>query len=834
MAIWTKKSGTKLAVLQERNTTVINLPVDPGATVKLLGGEIPRGMRLTDNYIEGTPFEVPRNTVYRFVLRATLDGVTQDRTYNIEVQGADAPDWVTPEGLLPIGTNGTLFVLDSSPINYKLEVIDRDTSAGQELRYFLGHSAGSLPPGVELTEDGFLKGIIDPVYALEADAANGAYDKSIFDRYPFDFAVPSAQGYDSFYFDVTKYDLATPTQVPKKLNRFYQFRVSVTDGDTVADRIFKIFLVGDDFLRADNTLMQVGTGVFSADNTFIRTPIWLTPSDLGVRRANNYITLFLDIIDPNSLVGVTIYELMDTNDDDTPSVLPPGTQLDTATGEIAGVVPYQPSVTETYKFTIRATRITGALDEQAVTEKTFSVRLLGEVNSDINWITNEDLGDINSNYISTLSIKARTSVPDATLLYRLVSGRLPPGLELAYDGEIIGKINSYGSEEAKGLTVFDSANLVLDGNTTSIDRNYAFTAEVQDHFGFSKIQRTFTISVSDPDDKLYTNLYYKPLLKPVQRVEYNDFVRDASVFNPEYIYRPNDPEFGVPRDIKLLVYAGIETKLAEQYVAATALNSKRKNFKIGDLKTAVAKIPGTNEIVYEVVYLDVVDPYEKDGKVAKTITIKNDSKILVNSIRTTPNNTDYFSTSKSSVTVLTRLNGILRVELDNIITIGSRLGDVEYDYDTDFIVGTRSEDVVAAYVAGTTNNLMQRPSPVENTVRTDSNAVLVSDPNKIKKYINNISNIRNELLRLGRTERNFLPLWMRTSQEDSIQELGYTLALPLCYCKPGTSEIIKAAINFSEFDYRKFELDIDRFLIDSTEGISDPKYIVFANYEYNI
>jgi hypothetical protein len=75
---------------------------------------------------------------------------------------------------------------------------------------------------------------------------------------------------------------------------------------------------------------------------------------------------------------------------------------------------------------------------------------------------------------------------------------------------------------------------------------------------------------------------------------------------------------------------------------------------------------------------------------------------------------------------------------------------------------------------------------------------------------------------------------MRTAQEDSIQELGFTLAIPLAYCKPGTSETVKAAINFSEFNYRQFELDIDRFIIDSTEGISDPKYFVFANYDFNI
>lgn len=834
MTIWTQRSGTKLAQLQERITTTVTLPVDASATVKLISGNLPKGMRLNGIIIEGTPLEVARNTIYRFVVRATLNDEVQDRTYNIEVQGPDEPQWITKPDLLDIGSNGTFYILDSTPVEYQFEVIDNDTSSGQVLTYFLGADSGELPPGITLTRDGRLIGVVDPVLALEKNARSGFYDETQFDRNPYDFSIASAQGFDSFYYDITIYDFATPTQVPKKLNRFYQFTISVTDGDTTAQRTFRIYVVGDDFLRADNTIMQVGSGIFSADNTHIRTPIWLTPSDLGVRRANNYITLFLDIIDPNSLTGYTYYELKTTNDDGSTSALPPGMQLDAQTGEVSGLVPYQPAVTREYKFTVNAVRVTGGSAESTETQKTFKVLLLGEVNSNINWVTPSDLGDINSNFLSTLSVVATSDVPDAFVLYSVESGTLPPGLELAYDGEIIGKINNFGSVDSAGLTVFDSANLNLDGNTTSIDRTYTFTVKAQDHFGYSAITRTFTIDISDPDDKLYSNIYFSPLLKQEQRTTFNNFVRDVSIFPTENIYRPNDPEFGLTRDIKLLVYSGIESKLAEQYVAASALTTKRKNYKIGDLKTAVAKIPGTNDIVYEVVYLDIKDPYEKNGKVAESITIKNNAKILVNSVRAEPNNPLY-DDEKNQILVYTRSSsegvGLNR----RSITITRRTGNVSYDYGTNVQIGTRSGiDIEIANEGFPNNNLAARPLPAENTIRTDIDAIKVSDTNKIIKYISNISNLRKKFSQLGRTERNFLPLWMRTAQQDSIQELGYTLAIPLCYCKPGTSETIKAAINFSEFDYRQFELDIDRFLIDSTEGVGDPKYFVFANYELNI
>jgi hypothetical protein len=473
--------------------------------------------------------------------------------------------------------------------------------------------------------------------------------------------------------------------------------------------------------------MQVGSGIFSADNTHIRTPIWLTPSDLGVRRANNYITLFLDIIDPNSLTGYTYYELKTTNDDGSTSTLPPGMQLDAQTGEVSGLVPYQPAVTREYKFTVNAVRVTGSSAESTETQKTFKVLLLGEVNSNINWVTPSDLGDINSNFLSTLSVVATSDVPDAFVLYSVDSGTLPPGLELAYDGEIIGKINNFGSVNNVGLTVFDSANLKLDGNTTSIDRTYTFTVKAQDHFGYSAITRTFTIDISDPDDKLYSNIYFSPLLKQTQRTTFNNFVRDVAIFPTENIYRPNDSEFGLTRDIKLLVYSGIESKLAEQYVAASALTTKRKNYKIGDLKTAVAKIPGTNNVVYEVVYLDIKDPYEKDGKVAESITIKNNAKILVNSVRAEPNNPLY-DDAKNQILVYTRSSsegvGLNR----RSITISRRTGDVSYDYGTNVQIEIRSGiDIEITNEGFPNNNLAARPQPAENTIRTDINAIKVSD-----------------------------------------------------------------------------------------------------------
>ena len=117
------------------------------------------------------------------------------------------------------------------------------------------------------------------------------------------------------------------------------------------------------------------------------------------------------MIDPNSLTGVIDYSLQSLNDDGSATTLPPGLSLDPSTGEIAGLVPYQPAVTKEYKFTVRARRQTPGTAEESFKDKTFTVKMLGEIDSVLNLTTTSDMGTIDSNYISTLSIQATSTVP---------------------------------------------------------------------------------------------------------------------------------------------------------------------------------------------------------------------------------------------------------------------------------------------------------------------------------------------------------------------------------------------------------------------------------------
>ena len=89
--------------------------------------------------------------------------------------------------------------------------------------------------------------------------------------------------------------------------------------------------------------------------------------------------------------------------------------------------------------------------------------------------------------------------------------------------------------------------------------------------------------------------------------------------------------------------------------------------------------------------------------------------------------------------------------------------------------------------------------------------------------------IRDRIRTVGSTERNYLPLWMRSIQPGGKQELDFQLALPICYCKIGGADDIILNIKYSEFDFKTLEYTIDRYLIDSIEDYTRDKYLVFRN-----
>jgi hypothetical protein len=1109
--IWTVANNYTLGNLAERvriEAGELPFPVVDGVTLKKIAGNLPNGMRIEGTDLVGTPTEVQLDTKYRFVVRATLNEQIEDRTFTVNVSGPDIPIWLTAEGLLSAGDSDNLFLLDSEVIDYQLLAIDPDIRAGQKLSFYIASGDGTLPPGLELTSDGKIKGVVEPLLALDKRASQGGWDTAAYDQYPNDFAISSDNGFDSYFYDNVLFDYSTDSRAPKKLNRYYSFRVSVSDGisEPVATRTFRLYVVGDDYLRADNTIMKVANGVFKADNTNVRTPKFLTPANLGYKRADNNITLYLEVIDSNTIEGNVLFSLEEFNDDGTPCVLPPGCKLGPVSGEITGFVPYQPAVTEEYKFTVKATRYTNDVDfafitatvyedtlagnrsfkiyklprniqdgiqlndgiddlndlrgeaiemfgrgylvesvdgsqedydiltlstplaaqaelvasknsvpeakgfyvktttqftrsaligqnlkysdseiykveniypykhwritsndfnigvnltaadvtaQQAetlpqlitrifegvdlpvtvlqadrnhiefiapataktiearikkifytdvqlggdspltytlvdtgndfvvldrtlmlgrdfvvdqkiglalkeddffekslitqanqditnpATNKTFSVNIIGEIDSTITWISPANLGQIKANYISTLRVEAQTTVPDSRMLYSITKGSLPNGLRMTVTGEIFGKAVQYGDSNKPGLTIFDNGDTQFDTNTTTIDRRAKFTVKAQDRFGYSAIEQEFTIDVVDTDDKLYSNLYIQPLVQPQIRNSFQLFVNDPEIFPPELIYRPNDPNFGIQQKIKMLAYAGIETKQIDEYVAKSAKWHKRRKLHIGDVKTAIAKTPGTNDVVYEIVYLEIVDPKDKNGT-AKTFNGNIDPNYTADSVSYEfQDDISEINTGSPTVTVDGRfLDPAVQLDGPSVLDVTTRNGvqtQAIDNNDIDITLRDSTEENIDITLAD--SEPARRRKYDRNTIKSDSDAVIINEANESLYHITNITNMRNSLEEIGASQREYLPLWMRTGQDNNIKELDYVPAVPLAYCKPGQSRQVYLnvlnALSKGTFDPKTINFEIDRYILDSAVGISDERYIVFANYRYN-
>lgn len=781
LTIWTEKSGYSFGTIAERSIVNQPLPVSYSetfddsslVTFQVISGQLPPGLRIDHDTIVGTPFEVPRTTEFKFVIRASYNGQIADRTFKFIVEGADIPTWLTAEGGLAIGSNDAYYILDSSYVDFQLEAIDNDTAAGQTLKYFIASGNGELPPGLVLTDSGRIVGWIQPALAIGLTDGNGFYDTTLFDNVAFDFGYRSTNGYDSYIYDQSLFDFSAPSQSPKKLNRNYEFIVTITDGDTEVRRKFRIYVVGDDFFRADNVITQVGTGTFTADITYVRAPIWTTPANLGIRRANNYQTFKLETYEDLDL-GPVVYSLDSLNPDLTPSRLPPGMQFDPGSSEVFGVIPYQPAITRNYKFTVSATRLSET-EETAVSKRTFTVQVLGDVDSIMNWVTPADLGTIGANYISSLSIKAESTLVDSVILYTIQSGSLPPGLTLNLDGEVVGKVNQFGGVGSPGIITFDNNTTTFDVIETTFDKKYEFTVQARDISGYSAISRTFVLTIDTPNDRLYSNINVRPFLKPDQRSLFKSFITNADVFDITAIYRPSDANFGIQSDLRMLIYGGIETKTAAEYVSALGRNHKKKRFQFGEIKQAQAKEPGTNNVIYEVVYLEMLDPLEQGDKYLDP--------------------TEFTSPSNPAITV------------DQTNTF--------YNGPFDYSVRNWGE-----------------PNPFYAGV--DRNDLFAGDPNTYFKQPSSISLWRYRIKQMGLTERNYLPLWMRSIQQGSVQELGFVKAIPLCYCKPGrATDIILNIKNYlknnTDFSFSKIDYVIDRYIIDSVEGSTADKYLVFRN-----
>ena len=601
---------------------------------QLLAGQLPPGLQFsTAGLISGTPNDVAENVTSTFAVRATAGGFIADRTFSLTVSGQTPPRFITPAGNIGIFYDGT-------EVNIQLEYTDDDPGEIVRVRRI----AGRLPPGLKLdSATGVISGIIQPLIEGPGSAAAG-FDVSAFDQFPLDFtARASNQRYqfqlevtDSKEFDIRTFDIFVYAKDSVTAD---STQISADSGFVTADvtneRPPVLITASTDLgtVRADNQFAFKFDAVrFDGDpiEFFVEGAIppglqldpqtgWLygflpdqSATELfyeftaGVNKVKDRtlrVFLVTDLI-ANILPGYVVQQIYQV-----------GQEQKIATGVVNSIVASNEIIVqqtpgddfvEGELLSIRppdsAFFVDGAVVQPGgisrfvivpkvyvgqewidLEPKTFRVRVIGDIETEVMWQTPQDLGTIQSGNPSDLSVFAVAAL-GRVLNYQIVEGSLPPGLELLSTGELAGTVSSAGQ---------------------FFNNTYSFTVNAFTQDGFVSTFREFFLTV-DYVDIPSLNIYVKAMPPLEDRQLVADLLTDTDVIYPETVYRAGDPNFGIADDVVYMHAYGLSPLATAQYLAALEQNHYDKNILLGPIQVAQA-LDDQDIPVYEVVYSSIVD-----------------------------------------------------------------------------------------------------------------------------------------------------------------------------------------------------------------------------------
>jgi len=610
-----------------------------------------------------------------------------------------------------------------------------------------------------------------------------------------------------------------------------------------------------------------------------------TGSDLGILRSNDNYYIPITAYDPAPQLGPVTYSLTDLIDGGVASCtsatygtnifdlgdssagsnittstlgsavpssswLPSTLHLDPATGYIFGYVPTQTEYLKKYSISISATKT--SLTDSTTTVNTFTLGILNNNPDIISWVSSSTLS-ITQGLVSELSILATHTETQSALQYSFVGTNTPylSGLTLTNSGNIVGQttatgiftatvvawnpyypvisvnggvanqpqdydayggysnafngttltnidlsimldggyatststdtiisggtasvgfirplhdtdggasasvysINNLSTDGGSSQSLYGSNETFLDGGKTGsiyfdYDANGGYAATMFSEedpiadgsnaqfipifdtslrgptYPYPFSVQNLTINITDSLDNLpYTGIYVRPFLSIAKRQSYSAFINNTKIFSPDLLYRGDDPNFGVQKDIKMFLEFGIQSINLEDYTPALWENFNRRRLTFGNVKTARAKDQLGNYL-YDVIYVDIVD----------------------------------------------NINGV-------VSTI--------YDNDTIYY-----------------------PASIAN-MRTQLESIIL--PNYT--YIS--------------VDQYHLPKFMQTAQPGTYLPTNYIKVVPLCYVQPGRSSSIVDQIRLSKFDFKLYDFEIDRLIIQNSLNYNTAKYMIF-------
>jgi len=607
------------------------VPPANSISYSLISGSLPPRVNFSETgLINGGPALVSGTNEYKFVVRATDDlGNIKDRTFSITISGTAKPEITTPAGTLVSVFDSTWLEI---PIEFSSPIPVTDVS------YSL--IQGRLPPGLEINRNGVIRGYAEPPIArfnlplvvttaiatssntiVCISTANFTVDRPVvFSGTVFGGVTSGATYYIKEIIDETTFTISTtvggptynltdalgdmtvtlPTvSIGQPTIQTYSFSIRLESDLGTDIELYSIEVINQNTPvsrggpgRGPNTrppsILNTRPETYNIESDVLNYSYYILPDQsgatyppsqpapIGTVASDDY---FSFKILGKDFDGDTLEYIF--------SDLPLGLVGDQTTGWVTGTPIIADNTISEFSFDVQARKSGRPNITSSVVN--FSFRVADDITGDINWITPNDLGEILNGTISIAKVEAES---DVALQYRVVGGELPPNLTLSSNGEII------------GATAFQPEDFLLEENQVA---TFNFTVQAfSTDFAVIQSEREFTLSVrnlySQPLETLYIKCY--PSLE--DRTLLDTLLNNSELIPEEYLYRPNDPNFGKATSIIYEHAFGIFASELEEYVAAVTKNHYWRKITLGDIETAVAR-NDDGEIIYEVVYSRVYD-----------------------------------------------------------------------------------------------------------------------------------------------------------------------------------------------------------------------------------
>lgn len=816
--------------------------------------------------VQGVPVEVAVDVTSKFVIRSytktvlgTIDRIA-DRTFELTITGNDVPRFTTPAGSI-----GTFY--DGDQVNIQIQYTDIDP--GEVTVVSL--ASGQLPPGLTLSPSGLITGYIIPATPLDqtpgydiTSTDSEPYDfivEFVSRNYQFSLEVSDGKSSDLRSFTMFVYARSemtadnttftadnsfitadeTNTRAPFLVNASpsnlgtvrsankYSYQFIGEDYDT--EQISYAINVNEGFGLPPGLALDPETGwlygnipdqgTTEVEYSFNIVVYQTVPVSAAITcTSTSALTNKITCASTSELAGIS--EWYPSN----PSPLYIPIKLSgTALGGLStadNTIYYVLHVYSATEFSVVAS--TSATEPLTLTTTSssmsagvviasqpfpFTLTVAGDIDSEITWLTDSDLGTLINGSTSLLKVEA-VNRGGRELEYKLASGAfnsLPQGLQLLPTGEIAGRVtfntfaidlgattfdqnsttwdssfeftvNAYAPDTQQTLynvsevvitdggTGYSSINLptiVFDtpigasavqaqvGNITvsggvitavTVSNSGAgytgpATLTIAEGFGGSgavltavmqatgtrdvvSVFKTFTVRVTREYNAPYQNLYVEAMPPAEDRALIASLLSNQNIFVPEYIFRPDDPNFGKAQKITYQHAFGLAPDALDRYVESLYLNHYWKNLVLGEINTARA-VDANGNVIYEVVYSRIIDNLVNDQG-------ESVSKIV--------------------------------------------------------------------------------PLPYAITDPADGSTSIIA------VYPNSLDNMRDQVIDTVGQISTGLPLWMTSKQENG-RVLGFTPAWVICYTNPGRSNQIAYYIS-TQFGQQLNQVDfkVDRYVLD--------------------